>query len=149
MWTHTQIAATTLTTLLEVLYGIRAPNPLQSFALRAQGRHEGGCSLRFYTTKYHAKAQQVLASALPWLMQGIQRCKATDLANEEPNPLREMALKRLRRLMFAANRCHWFSATELSILIFTDGACIQTHSSSRAFACRLYSISKVRSAGGS
>ena len=114
--------------------------------------------------QYHAKAQQLLSNVLLWLMQGVRRREQADLAGEEPDPLPERVLKRLRRMMFGANRCLWFSFMALlvvfrpivfglvvfnlcqslsfvvlwSILIFGYGDCIRTHSSALLFTFRLY-----------
>ena len=93
----------------------------------------------FYMTKYHAKAQQVLSSALPSLIAGLRRCETEEQEMEEGSvALRDKALKRLRRLMFAANKSHWFSAAELSIYVLTGGHCILTHKDVPLFTSRLH-----------
>ena len=46
---------------------------------------------------------------------------------DEMPPVQERALKKLRKMMFAANRCHWFSAAELATFILTKGHCLVTH----------------------
>ena len=76
----------------------------------------------FSVTTYHAKTQQVLSDALPWLMHGIRRCEQANESSDEPLPLPERSLKRLRRMTFAANRCHWFSAAEFSFFVLTCDA---------------------------
>ena len=119
------------------LCGMRLLRPLQSLVLHSymvgiKAANVCDCCM----TKYHAKAQQVLASALPWLTQGIRRCEAEELAQEEAASVPDKVLKRLRRMMFAANRCHWFSAAELDVFILTGGHCIQTQSSLPLFTCR-------------
>ncbi len=81
----------------------------------------------FYMTKYHAKAQQVL-----------RRCAEEEQQLEEPQTLPERALKRLRRLMFPANRGHWLSAAEFAIFVLTGGHRIQTHGGLPLFTSRAH-----------
>ena len=123
----------------QILYGMRSPSRLRAFALRVR---RVGMKAAFmcdvYMTKYHAKAQQVFSSALPWLMQGIRRYAQADLPSDEPAPLPERALKQLRRMQFVTNRCHCFSATEVSIFVLTGGGCIQTHSNLHLFTYCFY-----------
>ena len=87
----------------------------------------------FYMTKYHAKAQQVLC-----------RCAEEEHQQEEPQTLPERALKRLRRLMFAANRCLWLSAAEFAIFALTGGHRIQTHGGLPLFTSRAHFGSQGR-----
>ena len=61
----------------------------------------------FYMTKYHAKAQQLLASALPWVTQGIRRCEAEEVAEDEPEPVPDRAFKRLQRIRSARRNLKW------------------------------------------
>ncbi len=106
-----------------ILYGAGPLTPLQarmlhSYKVGIKANHI--CD--FYMTKYHAKTQQTLCSALPWFNQAIRRCEAeeqeaVELGAAAPVPLADKVLKRLRRLSFAANRCHWFSATELAVFV--------------------------------
>ena len=89
-------------------------------------------------TKYQAKVQQALRSALGPLLQGLRRYEAEEKDLEELPPLHERALKKMRRMMFAANKYHWFSAAELAIFVLTKSHCIETHRNVVPFTSRAY-----------
>ena len=123
-----------------VLYGVRSLSLLKTSCLRAYKiGMRAACICDFYMTKYHAKAQQVLSSALPAIVAGLRRCEAEE--NEMPEgslTFRDKAMKRLRRMTFAANKSHWFSAAELSIYVLTGGHCIMTHKDLPLFTSRIH-----------
>ena len=85
-----------------ILYGAGPLTPLQarmlhSYKVGIKANHI--CD--FYMTKYHAKAQQTLCSALPWFNQAIRRCEAeeqeaVELGAAAPVPLADRVLKRLQ-----------------------------------------------------
>ena len=74
----------------------------------------------FYMTKYLAKAQQMLGTALNPLVAGMRRYEETG-GNEDDAQLSLNARARriVRKLIFMANRSHWFSACELGIYLQT------------------------------
>jgi hypothetical protein len=90
----------------------------------------------FYMTKYAAKAQQVLSSALGPLMQGLRRFEEEQAEATTEKSDGEKALAKLRRLVFSANKCHWFSACELAVYVQTGGHCILTHQDQVLFLSR-------------
>ena len=92
----------------------------------------------FYMTKYQSKAQQILSAALGPLVQGLRRIEAEEAELDVVPPIRERALKKLRRLMFAANKSHWYSAAELAIFVLTGGHCIETHGDTVLFTSRAH-----------
>ena len=79
----------------------------------------------FYMTKYLAKPQQVLASALGPLIEGMRRLEEEDAENPVDRSRIEAARRKLRRLMFSANRSTWFSACELAIYIITGKTAVK------------------------
>ena len=109
----------------------------QTLMLSLKAAAKAGFVTDFYMTKYAAKAQQVLSSALAPLIQGLRRFELEE-AEEGEKPERERAIAKLRRLMFSANRCHWFSATELALYILTGGHCISTHQDQVMFTARTH-----------
>ena len=119
-----------------ILYGVMVDTGLKRtlmFSFKAASK--AGFVYDFYMTKYQAKAQQVLSSALAPLIQGLRRFESEE-AEDGVKPERERAVAKLRRLMFSANRCHWFSATELAVYVLTGGHCISTHSDQVMFTAR-------------
>ena len=68
----------------------------------------------------------------------FRRREQSDLASDESVLLPERALKRLLRMMFAANRCHWLSATELCIFMFAEDVFIESNSGLPLFTSRLF-----------
>ena len=103
--------------------------------LAFKAANKAGYICDFYMTKYAAKAQQVLSSALGPLIQGLRRFELEE-AEDGEKPERERAVAKLRRLMFSANRCHWFSATELAVYVLTGGHCISTHTEQLMFTAK-------------
>lgn len=119
-----------------ILYGVLLDTGAKKtlmFSFKAASKAGFVCD--FYMTKYAAKAQQVLSSALAPLIQGLRRFELEE-AEDGEKPERERAIAKLRRLMFSANRCHWFSATELALYVMTGGHCISTHSDQVMFIAR-------------
>ena len=99
----------------------------------------------YYITKYQSKAQQVLSAAMGPITSGLRRLEAEAQAQaevEEAPPegrsLASLARAKLRRMVFSANRSHWFSACELSIFVLTGGHCVQSHRSKEIFLGRAH-----------
>ena len=122
-----------------LVYGLRNPNPTQKkflHALRMGMKAAAICD--FYMTKYQAKSQQLLSHALGPLLQGLRRLEAehAEAENENESP-EDKALSKLRRLMFAANKAHWYSQCELAICLLTGGGhTILTHADQVLFLSR-------------
>ena len=93
----------------------------------------------FYMTKYLAKGQQVLASAVTPVIQGLQRLEDEVAAGtKQLTSLEDAARAKLRRILFSANRSHWFSACELAIFVLTGGHSIATHIDRPMFLSRVF-----------
>ena len=93
----------------------------------------------FYMTKYLAKGQQVLASAVTPVIQGLQRLEDEIAAGtKQLTSLEDAARAKLRRILFSANRSHWFSACELAIFVLTGGHSIATHIDRPMFLSRVF-----------
>jgi len=119
-----------------ILYGVLLDTGVKKtlmFSFKAAAKAGFVCD--FYMTKYAAKAQQVMSSALAPLIQGLRRFELEE-AEDGEKPERERGIAKLRRLMFSANRCHWFSATELALYVLTGGHCISTHADQVMFIAR-------------
>ena len=121
-----------------ILSGVRIDTlEKKTLMLSLKAAAKAGFVTDFYMTKYAAKAQQVLSSALAPLIQGLRRFELEE-TEEGEKPEQERAIAKLRRLMFSANRCHWFSATELALYIFSGGHCISTHQDQVMFTARTH-----------
>ena len=93
----------------------------------------------FYMTKYLAKGQQVLASAVTPVIQGLQRLEdEVASGTKQLTSLEDAARAKLRRILFSANRSHWFSACELAIFVLTGGHSIATHIDRPMFLSRVF-----------
>jgi hypothetical protein len=120
-----------------VVYGNSILSPMKRAFMYAQkAGMKAAFICDFYMTKYQSKAQQILSSALGPLLQGLRRYEAEEADLDELPSVRERALKKLRRMMFAANKSHWYSAAELAIFVLTGGHCIQTHGDKVLFTSR-------------
>ena len=62
---------------------------------------------------------------------GIQRLEAEEkqalASGVEPWTAKERARRVTIKLQSAANRCHWFSSTELAVYLRTNGTCWMSH----------------------
>ena len=99
----------------------------------------------YYMTKYQSKAQQLLSAAMGPITAGLRRFEAEEAARTEAEAvppgetsLASSARAKLRRMVFSANRSHWFSACELTIFVLTGGHCVQTHRSKEIFLGRAH-----------
>ncbi len=109
---------------------------LSLFAMRMRAAH----IVDFYMTKYQAKPQQALAPAMSTIAKGLRRQEeeAEARADESDAPQQQqVALSKLRRIIFSANRCHWYSQCEIAIFIMTKGHTICTHATTPIFTARL------------
>ena len=78
----------------------------------------------YYMTKYQSKAQQLLSAAMGPITAGLRRFEAEEQAQAEAEAappgetcMASLARAKLRRMVFSANRSHWFSACELTIFV--------------------------------
>ena len=93
----------------------------------------------FYMTKYLAKGQQVLASAITPVLAGLNRLDDEIAAGAKTLPtIEDVARAKLRRILFSANRAHWFSACELAIFVLTGGHSIATHVDRPLFLSKVF-----------
>ena len=108
---------------------------LQVFAQGMRASHV--CD--FYMTKYQSKAQQVLASAVGPLVAGLRRFETEAEGQHAQSDLQSYVRAKLRRIIFSANRSHWFSACELAIYVLTGGGhSIATHQDQPMFTNRTH-----------
>ena len=96
---------------------------LQSFAIAARSSTVAD----HYATKYLAKPQQWLASALGALITGFRRREEAQNNTEEKASVKKTALAKLRTAIFAANRSVWISSCEACLFLETGGAAVQSH----------------------
>ena len=82
-------------------------------------------------TKYQSKAQQAMAAAMGPITVGLRRFEAeaeaqaqAGTAPPEQTSLASLARAKLRRMVFSANKSHWFSGCELTIFVLTGGYCV-------------------------
>ena len=99
----------------------------------------------YYMTKYQSKAQQALSAAMGPITAGLRRFEAEAAAQAEAEAapdtettLASLARSKLRRMIFSANRSHWFSGCELAIFVLTGGHSAQTHRSKEIFLGRAH-----------
>lgn len=91
----------------------------------------------FYMTKYLAKAQQMLGSALSPLVAGMRRFEEAQTTEEkEAMSLSARARQKIRKLIFLANKAHWFSACELGIYLDTGQTYVTTSGEQTVFTSK-------------
>ena len=130
----------------ELFFGSRSFSPLKKAVVHCYEVALKASSVAdYYITKYQSKAQQALSAAMGPITAGLRRfeAEAQTRAEAEAAPLEERSLTslaraKLRRMVFSANRSHWFSACELSIFVLTGGHCVQTHRSKEIFLGRAH-----------
>ena len=97
---------------------------LQSFAIAARS----SAVADHYATKYLAKPQQWLTSALGPLISGFRKVEAEEQNGVgEHRSVRETALRKLRVAIFAANRSVWISTCEACLFLETGGSAVLSH----------------------
>ena len=80
-----------------------------------------------YATKYLAKPQQWLASALGALIAGFRKKEEEQKEAGEEMSVQKLAQRKLRTAIFAANRSVWISSCEACLFLETGGAAVQSH----------------------
>ena len=88
---------------------------LQSFAIAARS----SAVADHYATKYLAKPQQWLASALGALIAGFRKKEAEQKEAGEEISVQKLAQRKLRTAIFAANRSVWISSCEACLFLET------------------------------
>ena len=96
---------------------------LQSFAIAARS----SAVADHYATKYLAKPQQWLASALGAWIIGFRKKEAEQKEAGEEISVQKLAQRKLRTAIFAANRSVWISSCEACLFLETGGAAVQSH----------------------
>ena len=81
----------------------------------------------FYATKYLAKPQQWLASALGPLISGYRKIEEEQKQMVTPLSTKSLALRKMRTAIFAAFRSVWISSCEACLFIQTGGSAVQSH----------------------
>ena len=90
----------------------------------------------FYMTKYQSKAQQALSSALGPLITGLRRQEEKETTADDAKSVQDKAFSRIRRLIFSANRCQWFSACECSLYVRTGATEVRSFADALLFASK-------------
>ena len=92
----------------------------------------------FYMTKYQSKPQEKLGSIMQPLLAGMRRIEAEEAkeTGDQKQTILELARRRVRRLIFSANRTMWFSACELATFIMTGDTAVRTESATKSFSGR-------------
>ena len=80
-----------------------------------------------YATKYLAKPQQWLASALGALIAGFRKKEEEQKETGEEMSVQKLAQRKLRTAIFAANRSVWISSCEACLFLETGGAAVISH----------------------
>ena len=80
-----------------------------------------------YATKYLAKPQQWLASALGALIAGFRKKEEEQKEAGEEMSVQKLAQRKLRTAIFAANRSVWISSCEACLFLETGGAAVLSH----------------------
>ena len=96
---------------------------LLSFAIAARS----SAVADHYATKYLAKPQQWLASALGALIAGFRKKEEEQKEAGEEMTVQKLAQRKLRTAIFAANRSVWISSCEACLFLETGGAAVQSH----------------------
>ena len=81
----------------------------------------------FYATKYLAKPQQWLSTALGPLISGFRKVEDEQKLAETPLSTKSLALRKVRTAIFSAFRSVWISSCEACLFIQTGGSAILTH----------------------
>ena len=81
----------------------------------------------FYATKYLAKPQQWLATALGPLISGYRKVEEEQKQTEMPLSTKSLALRKMRTAIFAAFRSVWISSCEACLFIQTGGSAVLSH----------------------
>ena len=107
--------------------------------------HVAAHNCDFYITKYSAKPLEQLQNLITQYAVGLRRLEVeeeqarshADARGENLQPdLQRRARRVLLKLQGAANRCHWFSSTELATFLKTGDTCWTTHSVRPLFLSR-------------
>ena len=96
---------------------------LLSFAIAARS----SAVADHYATKYLAKPQQWLASALGALIAGFRKKEEEQKEAGEEMSVQKLAQRKLRTAIFAANRSVWISSCEACLFLETGGAAVLSH----------------------
>lgn len=81
----------------------------------------------FYATKYLAKPQQWLATALGPLISGFRRVEEEREQTEPPLSTKSLVLRKMRTAIFAAFRSVWISPCEACLFFQTGGSAVLSH----------------------
>ena len=104
---------------------------LRRMAYTVVALHIAAHNCDFYITKYQSKALEQLQNLVTQYATGIRRLEEEEkeamASGAQQMSTKERARKVTIRLQSAANRCHWFSSTELAVFVLTEGTCWQSH----------------------
>ncbi len=94
-----------------------------------------------YIVKSQCKSLEQLQNLVAQYALGIQRLEAEEkqalASGAETWTSKERARKVTIKLQSAANRCHWFSSTELAVFLRTGGTCWMSHNEVPVFLSKI------------
>ena len=103
--------------------------------------HVASHNCDYYIVKYQCKSLEQLQNLVTQYAVGIQRLEAEEKEAMSSGAERWTTKERARRvtikLQSAANRCHWFSSTELAIFLRTGGTCWMSHHDTPLFLSKI------------
>ena len=114
---------------------------VRRMAYSALALHIAAYNCDYYIVKYQCKSLEQLQNLVTQYAQGLQRLeeeeKAELASGGEKWTTRQRARKVTIKLQSAANRCHWFSSTELGVYIRTGGTCWMSHNEVPVFLSKI------------
>ena len=103
--------------------------------------HVAAHNCDYYIVKYQCKSLEQLQNLTTQYAIGIQRLEAEEkealASGNEPWSTKQRARKVTIKLQSAANRCHWFSSTELAVYLRTGGTCWMSHNEVPVFLSKI------------
>ena len=103
--------------------------------------HVAAHNCDYYIVKYQCKSLEQLQNLVTQYAIGIQRLEAEEkdalASGAEPWTTKQRARKVTIKLQSAANRCHWFSSTELAVYLRTGGTCWMSHEEVPVFLSKI------------
>ena len=103
--------------------------------------HVAAHNCDYYIVKYQCKSLEQLQNLVTQYAIGIQRLEAEEkealASGAERWTTKERARKIVIKFQSAANRCRWFSSTELAVYLRTGGTCWMSHKDTPVFLSKI------------
>ena len=114
----------------------------QRMAFKVLALHVAAHNCDYHIVKYQCKSLEQLQNLVTQYAVGIQRLEAQEkealASGAERWTIKEKARKVTIKLQSVANRCHWFSSTELAVYLRTSGTCWMSHNEVPVFLSNIY-----------